>query len=87
MALASAALVALVLLPRTALSPELPVRVPADLLEMSTLSEQRVLPLPSQVASARPQRARPYRPASTIDDAVRQRAYEAVARTLATENG
>ena len=54
---------------------------------MSTLSEQRVLPLPTQVASVRPQRSRPYRPASTIDDAVRQRAYEAVARTLATENG
>ena len=87
MALASAALVALVLLPRTALSPELPVRAPAGLFEISTLSEQRVLPLPTQVASVRPQRSRPYRPASTIDDAVRQRAYEAVARTLATDNG
>ena len=87
MALASAALVALVLLPRTALSPELPIRAPAGLFEISTLSEQRVLPLPTQVASVRPQRSRPYRPASTIDDAVRQRAYEAVARTLATDNG
>jgi membrane glycosyltransferase len=87
MALASAALVALVLLPRTALSPELPIRMPTDLFEMSTLSEQRVLPMPTQVASVRPQRSRPYRPASTIDDAVRQRAYEAVARTLAPENG
>ena len=40
-----------------------------------------------QVAEVRPQRSRPYRPASTIDDAVRQRAYEAVARTLAIGNG
>ena len=87
MALASAALVALVLLPRTALSPELPAGPPAGLFEMSTLSEQRVMPRPVQVANVRPQRSRPYRPASTIDDEVRQRAYEAVARTLATENG
>jgi membrane glycosyltransferase len=87
MALASTALVALVLLPRTALSPELPLRPPPGLLEMPTLSEQRVMPAPLQVASVRPQRTRPYRPASTIDDAVRQRAYEAVARTLATDNG
>ena len=86
MALASAALVALVLLPRTALSPELPMSPPTSLFEMATLSEQRVTPQPVQVASVRPQRSRPYRPASTIDDAVRQRAYEAVARTLATES-
>jgi hypothetical protein len=38
------------------------------------------------VAAVRPQRSRPYRPASTIDDEVRRRAYEAVARTLTTEN-
>jgi hypothetical protein len=33
-----------------------------------------------------PRKPRIYRPASTIDDAVRQRAYEAVARSLATES-
>jgi membrane glycosyltransferase len=86
-ALACAALVALVLLPRTALSPELPMSPPTGPFEMSTLSEQRAMPQPVQVANARPQRSRPYRPASTIDDEVRQRAYEAVARSLATEQG
>ena len=36
--------------------------------------------------SPRPARVRPYKPASTIDDDVRRRAYEAVAQRLGTEN-
>jgi hypothetical protein len=44
-------------------------------------------PLRVAVASTpRPQRVRPYRPASTIDDGVRRRAYEAVAQRLATDS-
>jgi len=88
-ALATAALVASVLLPRTALSPELPEGPPISLLALPALDDQYVLPQSvrvSDVATARPQRARPYRPASTIDDEVRRRAFEAVARTLATES-
>jgi len=87
LALASAALVALVLLPRTALSPELPGGLLAF---VPALQESAAEPLqPVQVAAAttpRPARIRPYKPASTIDDAVRRRAYEAVAQRLGTEN-
>jgi membrane glycosyltransferase len=84
LALASAALVALVLLPRTALSPELPAGwlVFAPALEAPAAE-------PSQMAAVntpRTQRGRPYRPASTIDDDVRRRAYEAVAQMLSTGN-
>jgi len=90
MVLAGAALAAMVLLPRTALSPELPVPVPrpSGVFETITLSEEPELPRPLvvQVAEVRPPRSRPYRPASTIDDKVRQRAYEAVARTLGPKN-
>jgi hypothetical protein len=37
------------------------------------------------VAEARPRKARPYKPGSTIDDAVRRRAAESVRRALAEE--
>ena len=93
MALASAALLALVLLPRSALSPAQPPPRAAAAFETMALGEQAEPlallrpPRQVQVAEVRPQRSRPYRPASTIDDAVRQRAYEAVARTLAIGNG
>ena len=87
LALASVALVALVLLPRTALSPELP---PGLLAFAPALQAPAAEPLQSvQVSiadSPRPARVRPYKPASTIDDDVRRRAYEAVAQRLGTEN-
>ena len=87
LALAGAALLTLGLLPRTALSPGLP---PGWLAMQAALGEPPAitldLPQPVQTVAARPQRSRPYRPASTIDDEVRRRAYEAVARTLATTN-
>ena len=89
LAVASAAMVALMLLPRTALSPG-PAATPApELLALQAFSEPPVIALRAaeRSAAARPQRARPYRPASSIDDELRRRAHEAVARTLASDNG
>jgi hypothetical protein len=83
-ALASAALVAL---PRTALSPELSPALHASfaaLAQMSPMARAEPKPL-VRVATAsakRPQRSLPHRPASTIDDQLRRRALEAVARSL-----
>jgi membrane glycosyltransferase len=79
MAMASAALVALVLLPRTAWSPELPPALRSRVLELAQASPPPSfeLPTPVQVSaanSARPQRGARYRPRA-IDDAVRRRAY------------
>ena len=87
LALASAALVALVLLPRTALSPELPRRA-AGLRAGVAGDRRRALAAGAGGGghTPRPARSRPYKPASTIDDAVRRRAYEAVAQRLGTEN-
>ena len=89
LALASAALVALLLLPRTASSPEATATLAHELLALQAFSEPPVITLRAAVrsAAARPERARPYRPASSIDDELRRRAHEAVARTLASENG
>jgi membrane glycosyltransferase len=91
MAMASAALVALVLLPRTAWSPELSPALHSRMAELAQMSPPPSYELPTtvQVAAAssqRPQRSVRYRPASTIDDAVRRRAYEAVALSLETES-
>jgi hypothetical protein len=93
MAMATAAcLVALVLPPRTALTPGLSAAL-RDAAYAATLlqSEPQDLgpPRSARVAAAsadRPQRTVRYRPASQIDDAVRRRAYEAVARSLDLEN-
>ena len=87
LALAVASLLALVLLPRTAWSPELPPGLLAWAPMVDAAAVQPAPPLQVAVASTpRPQRVRPYRPASTIDDGVRRRAYEAVAQRLATDN-
>jgi hypothetical protein len=89
MALASAALVAL---PRTALSPELSPALHASyaaLAQMGPMAHVEPMPV-AHVATEgtkRPQRSQPPRPASTIDDEVRLRAIEAVARSLESEAG
>lgn len=91
LAMASAALVALALLPGTALSPELPPAAHAGQAAMAVLLQEQ---LRSELSSAevvarasieRPLRAVRYRPASKIDDEVRRRVYEAVARSLELE--
>jgi hypothetical protein len=85
--LAGTALVALVLLPRTALSPELPAGLLAFAPRVEAPAAEASQPIRVAVASTpRPPRSRPYRPASTIDDDVRRRAYESVAQMLGTEN-
>ena len=87
LALAGTALVALVLLPRTALSPEMPAGLLAFAPRVEAPAAEASQPIRVAVASTpRPQRSRPYRPASTIDDDVRRRAYESVAQMLGTEN-
>ena len=87
LAFAAVALVALVLLPRTALSPELPTRFLAFAPKVEVPLIEPVQPLRLAVnATPRPVRARPYRPASTIDDNVRRRAYDAVATMLSPDN-
>jgi membrane glycosyltransferase len=87
MALASAALLSLVLLPRAAQSPELPAWLLAFEPETETPAAAPPQPLRvTAVVTPRPQRSRPYRPASTIDDEVRRRAYDAVAQRLGTES-
>ena len=86
---ASVVLVALAVLPRPALSPERPLSLQLGLAEIEADAEMTPVAAPRAVRVAiapRPVRAAPYRPASTIDDAVRQRAYEAVARSLLFEN-
>ncbi len=86
--LAGAAVAALVLLPRPALSPELPAGWLAYAPAVEVPAAAPPQPIRVTVASApRPPRSRPYRPASTIDDEVRRRAYESVAQMLGTENG
>ena len=90
MALASPVLVTLVLLPRTALSPELPPGLQSSLMALAPVVEESIieplLPVQVSVATApQVQRSRPYRPASTIDDAVRRRAYQAVAQMMSVE--
>ena len=87
LALASAALVALVLLPRTALSPESAGRVAGLRPALQAPAAEPLQSVQVSIATTpRPARVRPYKPASTIDDAVRRRAYEAVAQRLGTEN-
>ncbi|HYN57924.1 MAG TPA: glucans biosynthesis glucosyltransferase MdoH [Rubrivivax sp.] len=93
MAMATAAcLVALVLPPRTALTPGLSAELRDAAYAAAVLqNEPQDLgpPRSARVAAAsadRPQRTVRYRPASQIDDAVRRRAYEAVARSLDLEN-
>ncbi len=87
LALTSAALVALVLLPRTAWSPELPPGLLAIVPAVQAPAAEPEQPVRVAVAGTpRPARARPYKPARTIDDQVRRRAYEAVAQRLGTEN-
>ncbi|HYN61890.1 MAG TPA: glucans biosynthesis glucosyltransferase MdoH [Rubrivivax sp.] len=88
-ALASAALVAL---PRTALSPELSPALHASfaaLAQMSPLARAEPKPVVrvATEGAKRPQRSPPHRPASTIDDQLRRRALEAVARSLESEAG
>jgi len=85
---ACAALLALTALPRTALSPEMPLALQLGSAEIVQPSEPPALaePRPLRVATVPRVRSTPYRPASQIDDAVRQRAYEAVARSLMTES-
>jgi membrane glycosyltransferase len=87
MATAAALMSVLFLLPRTALSPELPPGLQAALDSWTLVDPPRIESAqarPSRDASLdrRPQRVVRYRPASQIDDAVRRRAYEAVARSL-----
>jgi hypothetical protein len=79
----------MVILPRTAATPEVSpaVRAGQEVLAMvSALSVQVEQAVPTMaVRSSRPRppaRAVPYRPAQMIDDAVRQRAYMAVAQAL-----
>jgi hypothetical protein len=87
MAMAGVALAVLVLLPRPAGSPEPPtarlarvaLRAPEPVDVRTPVGMVAVIP-------ERPQRVVRYRPASTIDDAVRQRAYQAVARSLESES-
>ena len=87
-ALAIAMLAAAVMLPRTAWSPQLPPEWRAlQLLAQASGPPQIEAPAIVVAAAAAPRKPRIYRPASQIDDAVRQRAYEAVARSLATESG
>jgi membrane glycosyltransferase len=87
-ALAIAMLAAAVMLPRTAWSPQLPPeRRALQLLAQAIEPPQIEAPAIVVAAAAAPRKPRVYRPASRIDDAVRQRAYEAVARSLATDSG
>ena len=85
---AGAALAALAALPRPALSPELPLPLQLGMAEIEPLHEAVAPALPPLRVAAAPPRPRslPHRPASTIDDEVRQRAYEAVARSLLSES-
>ncbi|MEO7853365.1 MAG: glucans biosynthesis glucosyltransferase MdoH [Rubrivivax sp.] len=92
MATATAALTAMVILPRTAATPEVSpaVRAGQEVLalvaSLSAQAEQAAAPT-TAVRSSRPRavaRVLPHRPAQMIDDAVRQRAYLAVAQALET---
>ncbi|HMO45327.1 MAG TPA: glucans biosynthesis glucosyltransferase MdoH [Rubrivivax sp.] len=102
LALAGTALATLMLLPRTALSPELspelsPV-LQAPWAQWARLGQSRLTPPavsaprpqalpPLQVALTQPAfRPARYRPASRIDDELRRRAYRAVARSLAEQS-
>jgi membrane glycosyltransferase len=92
MALATAALTAMVVLPRTAESPEAPPAVLAgqQVLEMVAslpvvvLQSEPVAAVRNSVRSRPTTRSVPYRPARMIDDAVRERAFQAVAEALQT---
>jgi membrane glycosyltransferase len=88
LALGSAALFVVALLPRPALSPELSpsLRAEQELVALVRSSAPQVQ-MPELTAQLDTTRKRPVRtvrerPARMIDDAVRQRAYEAVARAL-----
>jgi hypothetical protein len=94
--MAAATLVAMALLPRAALTPGPAVAAQTDAIAVSSWPADELLrsidapQTPHAVAAAIPsrvQRAARYRPASTIDDALRRRAYEAVGRALADSNG
>jgi len=92
MALATAALTAMVVLPRTAESPEVPPAVLAGQEVLALVASLPVVVLQSEPVvavrtSVRPRpttRSVPYRPARMIDDAVRERAFQAVAQALET---
>jgi membrane glycosyltransferase len=93
MATATAALTAMVVLPRTAATPEVPPAVLAGqevLAMVASLQVQveeaaPVVAVAARTVQPRPApRALPYRPARMIDDAVRQRALLAVAQALET---
>jgi membrane glycosyltransferase len=91
MALATASLVALVLLPRPAFTPELSPALRNAFAQTVSPDEpaRETAVRPRWVADANPSpppRTLRYRPASQIDDAVRRRAYEAVARSLELES-
>jgi membrane glycosyltransferase len=91
-ALASVALVVMVLLPRAAVTPGLSAEVLAgqELMTLLRTTMPRTESIEPGVTTAnanvnvRPQRAVRYRPARMIDDDVRRRAYDAVARALET---
>ncbi len=92
MATAAVLMSVLFLLPRTALSPELAPGLQVAFGSWTLVDPphiESVQTRPSGVASLdrRPQRVVRYRPASQIDDAVRRRAYESVARSLEPEAG
>ncbi|MFO1214621.1 MAG: glucans biosynthesis glucosyltransferase MdoH [Burkholderiaceae bacterium] len=83
----AALLVALAMLPRPALSPELPLALQLGAAEIEPARDAvAATDPPVRMAAAPRLRSLPYRPASTIDDAVRQRAYAAVARSLRLES-
>jgi membrane glycosyltransferase len=93
-AMASAALLLLVMLPRTAWSPQSPSMLDdahAGWIEIGAppqIETAQIEAPPLRLTDAgpqRPQRGPRYRPASKIDDEIRRRAYEAVARSLETE--
>ncbi len=92
MALAAAALTAMVVLPRTAESPEMTpaVRAGQEVLALvasrpAPSAQAELVAAPRESARSRPTpRALPYRPARMIDDAVRERAFQAVAQALQT---
>jgi membrane glycosyltransferase len=71
--------------PRVAYAPGFPDWVQAEWSRKLESSKPATAAPPVVVAEARPRKARTYRPASTIDDAVRRRAAESVRRALAEE--
>jgi hypothetical protein len=81
----AAAFVIAAMQPRVAYAPGFPDWVQAEW-SRGVVSSKQVTAAPAVVvAETRPRKARPYRPASTIDDAVRRRAAESVRRALAEE--